>query len=212
MPRTGFRPGSEETFNWFAERIHAYMNMPPDTTFGEAQEDPVKEDMLTVLLLLRRLAHATREYRARSFDLMLDVFERVIHPIGPKNRDVDKDIHVMVCGHLNHHPEGYNERTRDLIKGALEKELRLWPQLPTSEEGCKRIERLLFAIQVVEDVEFLPLVQRVALPFGTSDGQFNLKDELRRGLSSDGSHARVILVALAHQAVTYLESLSGSPT
>lgn len=189
-------PVYTEQFVWFEQRIRAY------TRIG---------DFGTAFMLLRGLAYVPDSLRKRAFDLMLEVFESILnapHERVPAFGYAWKDITVIFCGHLGHHPEDYNPRAGTIVLRILQKGRSYagW----AFDDDCRILARLITIAARVKDVALAPVIEELVLPM-------RHKEFKRYGLENQFeyfsiSKEKLLVDALARQAAAYLRWVaSGSP-
>lgn len=185
-------PGYTERFVWFEERIRAYVRIG---------------DFDTVIMLLRGLVYVPDSLRKRAFDLIIEVFESILN--APHGRvtpfgSLWKDITVIFCGHLGHHPEDYNPQASTIVLRVLQKgqDYAGW----ASDDGCRILARLIAIAARVKDVELAPVIEEFVLPMRHEEfKRYGLKHQLEY---FSISKERLLVDAQARQTAAYLHWLS----
>ncbi|MDP2637124.1 MAG: hypothetical protein Q8P03_00730 [bacterium] len=181
----------EEHFPWFEKRIRAYLAI---------------NDYTTVLMLLRGFVPRVQVRIPRECSkiaaVVFDVFEETL----TKHKgfaNPQKEVAVVFCGFLLYNPKGYTQRASELIRKVLE----------ISHDGSELIARvklrLLNVVGKAEDVDLLPVVQKLILPM---EGKYEIYALPSKFEHSYIHEVELALDAKARQVAAFLTYLTSKKT
>ena len=148
------RGPSKKVFEWFEERIRAYASIKSEDGYT------CWVDFTTTFMLLRSLRYITfadKSFKAREFELIMDVLELTRTSSYSYYADYLKESVVIFCGYLKNNHERYNARARDIIREILARAPRF-----NTNYGIHR--RLILIAGEVGDISLLPAIRSHVLP------------------------------------------------